>query len=412
MKNLFDYQEKDYPYHFWLVQFIVFTYCIVRLASRDYSIYGELPLEYFNYNRPFLSVYPSFLLEILNTHFLYWFVDYPSSSTLYNLQMFAMTLSFLGLIGFFPKICALSLFILLTHFTGFIQATNAEIEGGTLLLMVLLILAFSSSSSFYCIFKKNDISRRNENRWPIFLVFLVVSVFYTTSGLNKLIDVGPWWPFVLHLDKLAQVSLENSIFLFSRKVDAVFCLTVLNAGYFWSFIAGIMTLVGELAFISILFYPKYRLLLVTNMFILHYFVYLTAGINFMGSTFILLLCFDWNALFRKATIIYDINCIQKQRLAMIIERCDWFNKVSFISRENPKAKDFVSQDCPSDFVVIEESSRELQGSNALGVIFHKVPLFWFFAFLLKIPFLEFLAVRWCSRFNRGFYQSFLVSPKK
>lgn len=408
MKNFFDYQKEDYPYHFWLIQFVVFSYCIVRLASRDYSIYGEIPLEYFNYTRPFLSVYPSFLLEIFNTHFVYWFVDYPTSTTLYYLQKVAISLGVLGLIGFYPKICALCLFVILTHFTGFIQATNAEIEGGTLLLIVLLILAFSSRSSFYCLFKKNDTTRKNDNRWPIFFVFLVVGLFYTTSGLNKLIDVGPWWPFFLHLERLAQVSLENSLFLESRRVDAVFCLTVLNAGYFWSVIAGIITLFGELAFISILFYPKYRLLLVTNMFILHYFVYLSAGINFMGSSFILLLCLDWNSFFRGATIIYDPNCIQIRKFVKLAKHFDLFDKLTLISSDDPKSKNLVTQNGKSNFVVIEESNSERHGRHALAIIFHKVPLFWSLAFLSKIPFIEFLAVRLCNRFNNNFYKSFLV----
>ena len=172
MKTLFDYRQKDYPYHFWLMQFIVFSYCIVRMASRDYSIYGEVPTEYFNYIRPYVSVYPSFVLELLNTHFIYWFIDYPSSATLFYAQRISILIGILGLLGIFPRTCALCLFLLLTHFTGFIQATNAELEGGTLLLVVLLILANSSNQSFYCLFKKNERTRSNENRWPIFLVFL------------------------------------------------------------------------------------------------------------------------------------------------------------------------------------------------------------------------------------------------
>tara|TARA_B100000242_G_scaffold76845_1_gene50238 strand:+ start:1438 stop:2682 length:1245 start_codon:yes stop_codon:yes gene_type:complete len=402
MKNLFDYRQKDYPYHFWLMQFIAFSYCILRLASRDYSIYGELPIEYFNYNRPYVSVYPSFILEILNTHFLYWFVDYPSSTTLYHTQRISMLIAILGLLGIFPRICALCLFLLLTHFTGFIQATNAELEGGTLLLVVLLILALSSSASFYCLFKRNNRNRCNENRWPVFLLFLFVGLFYTTSGLNKLIDVGPWWPFVLHLEKLAQVSIENSLFLTSRRVDALFCLGVLNAGYFWSVIAGLMTLVGELAFVSILFYPKYRLFLITNMFFLHYFVYLTAGINFLGSTFILLLCLDWNALFRKVTIIYDPGCSHKKKFAVLAKRYDWLDKLTFLSKDNPSSKNFLAQDETCDFLVIEESSGKKRGMDALDVLFHKIPVLWFFAFLSKIPILEALIIHLCIRLNKTF----------
>ena len=168
---------KDYPYHFWLMQFIAFSYCILRLASRDYSIYGELPIEYFNYNRPYVSVYPSFILEILNTHFLYWFVDYPSSTTLYHTQRISMLIAILGLLGIFPRICALCLFLLLTHFTGFIQATNAELEGGTLLLVVLLILALSSALRFVS-FKRN-----NRNR-----------SMRTDGGLSSLLFVGLFLP--------------------------------------------------------------------------------------------------------------------------------------------------------------------------------------------------------------------------
>ncbi len=412
MKTLFDYRQKDYPYHFWLMQFIVFSYCIVRMASRDYSIYGEVPTEYFNYIRPYVSVYPSFLLELLNTHFIYWFIDYPSSATLFYAQRISILIGILGLMGIFPRTCALCLFLLLTHFTGFIQATNAELEGGTLLLVVLLILAISSNQSFYCLFKKNERTRSNENRWPIFLVFLVVGIFYTTSGLNKLIDVGPWWPFVLHLEKLAQVSLEGSLFLTSRRVDALFCLSTLNAGYFWSFLSGIMTLVGELGFIAILFYPKYRLFLIINMFFLHYFVYLTAGINFMGSTFILFLCLDWNALFRKVTIIYDPECVHKQKLVRLTKRFDWFGQVALLSREHPKSKDYIVQDGTSGFVAIEETCREQYGSQALGSLFHKIPVFWLFALLSKIPFLESLALLICKRLSKSFYHSLLATEVK
>ena len=44
----------------------------------------------------------------------------------------------------------------------------------------------------------------------VFLLFCLWAFFYH-FGLNKLIGVGPWWSFVLHLEKLAQVSIENSL---------------------------------------------------------------------------------------------------------------------------------------------------------------------------------------------------------
>ena len=78
----------------------------------------------------------------------------------------------------------------------------------------------------------------------------------------------------------------------------------------------------------------------------------------MGSTFILLLCFDWNSLFRKVTIIYDSRCIQKRKLVMIVKRCDWFNKVTLISREDPKSKDFVSKGIVQVILLSSKSQTE------------------------------------------------------
>jgi len=100
--------------------------------------------------------------------------------------------------------------------------------------------------------------------------------------------------------------------------------------------------------------------------------------------------------------------MQKRKFVKLAKRFDLFNKLTIISRDDPKSKGFVTQDGRSDFIVIEESNIERHGSHGLAIIFHKVPLFWSLAFLTKIPFMEFLAVRLCKWINNNFYKSFLV----
>ena len=176
--RFFKFEIKDYPYHFWIIQFVVFSYIIYRLISRDYSVYGLVPEEYFNYPRAYTNVYPNWIVQIFNTHWIYWFLDYPNNNTLKFLQNSGIIISAMGLIGIFPRICALISFILLTHLTGFIQATNAEIEGGTLLLVSLLVLTVSiPSQSFFRLGLRRTYLKSNDYRWPVFLLFLFVGTF-------------------------------------------------------------------------------------------------------------------------------------------------------------------------------------------------------------------------------------------
>ena len=382
--RLLDYRIKDYPFHFWLIQIVVFAYVAIRMISRDYSIYGEIPAVYFDYPRLVTNTYPSQVLELFNFHWIHWFVEYPSSKTLQYLQGSCLLMSLIGLLGILPRIMAGLLFVLLTYFTGLIQATNAELEGGTLLLVSLLVLAISSKNCFYSLFFwKNKMDASKENRWPIILLLLFVGAFYTTSGINKIIDVGPWWPFSLHLENLGVFSMEDSLFLTGRRVNFDF-LTSLDS-YWLSVFSGFVTLIGEIGFISILFFPKYRLFFIVSMAILHINVYFSTGINFLGSIFILFLCFDWNALVRKAIIVYDSDCGVCTKTVILLEKLDVFNRLAFVTNiENSDAR-FDDSRLNKEMGLAEEDGSILYGADAFEVVFHKVPIFWPIAIFLKIP---------------------------
>ena len=387
--RFFDYRQKDYPFHFWIIQFVVFLYVIIRLLSRDYSIYGEIPAEYFNYPRYLTNLYPSWLIEIFNTHWIYWFLKYPGSETLKLLQNLGVFMGLLGFFGILPKYCSIALFVLLSHLTGFIQATNAEIEGGTVLMVSLLVLSLSPNSCFYRISRKNSTERSNKNRWPVFLLFMLVGAFYTISGLNKILDVGPWWPFTLHLDNLSAHSLENSVFLSSRYVN--FGFTALLDNYWFSVISGLLSLVGELGFITILFLPRYRFFFILNMIVLHILVYLSAGINFIGSSFILILCFDWNALFRRATVYYDADCGICQQTMDLISKLDFFKLIKITPAQNLDSDKLDKNRLMLEMGLQEQDGSVYYGADAFEIIFTKLPPFWLLALLYKIPGVIFIA---------------------
>jgi len=103
------------------------------------------------------------------------------------------------------------------HITGMMQASNSELDGGTLLLCALLILSVSPRASFYRLgrrFPGNKSGRDYRDvahHWPVFLLLLTVGLFYSYVGLNKLVDVGPHWPAVLHPNKSKCFQLINLV---------------------------------------------------------------------------------------------------------------------------------------------------------------------------------------------------------
>jgi len=285
-------------FHFYLMQAVGFLYLAYRFASRDYSIYGHLADTYFNYPRTFsFELWGTPLLHFVSFHFIYDFIPIPSADLIAFMQYGVVAACLAGLIGLFPKISAIIAFILAIHITSFMHASNAEIDGGALALCLVLILALSPKSNFYSLKKFEPFKRKIDHHWPVFLLFLFVGAFYTMGGLNKVFDVGPHWGSVVGLDRLALHGLENSLFVSSRFVEPWVSYIMLSKPL--AIFAGWTSFIGEIGFISILFLPRFRAFFVLSMIALHIFVFQMAGINFVGSSCVLLLCMDWNKLIER-----------------------------------------------------------------------------------------------------------------
>jgi len=293
--------DRDYSYHFRLIQLVAFLYAFYRLMSRDYSVYGFLDDSFYTYPRWITNLYPVSGAYIFTFQFLH-DLGLPrlGQSGLNILQLSGILFSVGGLLGILPRFCAWALLAVLVYLTGLIQATNAEIDGGTLCLVALFCVAVSEKGSPYAFSKKVKTpiwEQSPKYRWPVFLFFMLVSAFYVMAGINKLVDVGPQFPFVLHLENLATKGIENSIFASSRYVHPVIVQIMTNP--ILSYPSGLMTLIAEVGFCAILFLPNWRWFFVGSMIGLHVLVFMTAGINFLGSIAILLLCLDWNRILTK-----------------------------------------------------------------------------------------------------------------
>ncbi|MFQ5486110.1 MAG: thiol-disulfide oxidoreductase DCC family protein [Desulfobacterales bacterium] len=296
--------------------------------------------------------------------------------------------------GVKPKVCAALNLILGLHVTGMVIASNSEVDDGTLALFSMLVLAFSPTTSFYGPGRFNPFDKSKNYSWPIFLFMLSVGVFYSTAGLNKAIQEGLLWPFNLHLDYLAYNCLERSLFVGSRFAEPFICSGVTQS-YLFSVVAGSIAFVGELGFICILWFPRYRWFFVVSMSLLHIFTLLMAGINFVGNTLLLFVCLDWNVLIRKFTAYFDDRCGICQGFVRITRKLDWFGRIHFvgISKINPEGSDFDINLLSLEMGGQDEDGEIYYGVDVMEQIANRCPPLWVFALLMKVPGVIFMA-RW------------------
>ena len=375
------------PLHFYLLQFVGFAYMAYRFASRDYTVYGYLPDELFTYPRTiFVEIWPFPIMHYTSFQFIYDWISRPSPQTIELLQWIVIFACLCGLVGLLPRLAAWTAFLIGTHITGFIQATNADMDGGTLALLALLVLGLSPSTAHYG--WRNGYSLRKRSvvfHWPIFLLLFFVGTFYTMAGLNKIVDVGPHWALILDLDTLAYRCLYGGMFADSRYMVPAICewMTLRPLALF----SAMVTQIGEAGFVSVLWFPRYRLFFAFTAIAMHFFVYTTAGINFLGSSAILILVLDWNAFARRIDVYYEGTSSYIVRRLRRLQRFDWFGRI----RVGPASMETGAPECSNVLVVIDENGEVYYGADAFEQLAAKVPLYYSYYLLMQIPGLIYLA---------------------
>jgi predicted DCC family thiol-disulfide oxidoreductase YuxK len=239
----------------------------------------------------------------------------------------------------------------------------------------------------------------------VFLLFLFVGSYYSLAGLNKIIDVGIVFPFTLDLEKWNLFATQTSIFVSIRNYFPEFTNHPLMMSSLFSDISGIITLIVELFFVGILFLPRYRFFFIISMIIMHILVYYTHAINFLGSSVILLLCFDWNIFFREINLIYDDDCGFCKRSLRIVKRFDFFNKIVLTPSYKIKTNEFGldNERLLAEMSGVDENSEVYYGADAFEQVFSRIFVFWPIAILMKVPFVIFIAraiYKWIAK-NRS-----------
>lgn len=388
--RLFGVLRESPALHVYLMQAVGFLYLAYRFASRDYSVYGLLPDEAFAYPRNYQTeLWPLPPLHFTTLQFLYDFLPRPSVEVIRGMQITVVGASLLGFLGIFPRLAAALAFLLAAHVTGFAQSSNADVDGGTMALCLMLILALSPRSNFYG-WKRFDLhARSTDHHWPVFLLFLVVGSYYTFSGINKVVEIGPEWPFTLHLEHLAEVGIEQTLFRSDR-----FRIAPVSAAHLspaMSVFGGIASLIGETGFILILFLPRYRLFFAASMVAMHALVYAMQGINFLGSSAVILLCVDWNALVRPVTVLYDSDCGFCEQSIRRVRALDWFRRIRprtiLESGELPVDQERLRHEMGA----VDDAGVVTYGADAFDEVFVRTPLLWPLALLLRVPGVIFVA---------------------
>ena len=377
----------DYNFHFYLLQFVGSFYMIYRLWSRDYSHLGLFVEEFRNYPRGlFHEIFPIPLSYFTTCQFIYEFIPFPSPYFIGIIQFSIIVSSIFVLIGVIPRIMSIFSFLLYLHLIGIMQSIDGEIDGGTLLIILFLILSMSPSDFFY---KINSVDVKNKiPQWPIYLLLIFVGSFYSFAGLNKILNVGLSFPFTLDLEKWNLYATEISLLRSSRNYNLIMTSSDLILNEYISDFMGFIVLLTELLFFSIIFLPRHRFILVFTMITMHIIVYYTAAINFLGSSFILLLCFDWNIFLRKITVYYDGSCGFCKKSLSFIKKHDLFDKLNLIPSNTLKSNNTIginTNRLNQEIGARDENGEIYYGSDAFEQIFFRTPVFWIVNLIYKVP---------------------------
>lgn len=275
-----------------ILQFVVPLYGIYRLVSRDYAVYALYGSEGAIWPRPVTHNYPTIIIEILNGQVLFKNFYWPNPVQIQIASFIAILCLIFLILGIYPRTMALMAAAVINVLHGFMQITNAEVDGGTLTVATLFWFSLMPSgvlnTRFVTTLNSNVQDTHRKRQSCLFGYQLLVASFYFGSGLMKLIDVGPHWIFTLHLDRLAQQRIYEITFVNSR-----FGVPWILDWFTWyplSVVGAIAVLLGELGLLACLIMaPKFLPIPIVILILMHTLIFLTSGINFLGNSILLIL---------------------------------------------------------------------------------------------------------------------------
>jgi len=121
------------------------------------------------------------------------------------------------------------------------------------------------------------------------------------------------------------------------------------------------------------------------MITMHMAVFYSAGINFIGSSVLLILCLDWNSLVRSGVIFYNSSSENTCKLVRILAKLNFNDRVTFA---NPKT--VGENKTHSNHLTFEdENGTSHHGIYAFEQLCHRTPCLYPIAAILKFPGIKF-----------------------
>lgn len=291
MDNQFDRARSlDPAVHYSLFFRFTIAYVFYRVISRPAFAYGALDPSFATYPRPATKVYPPLVHEVVSfawVHKFFW----PTPEFLNGLQLIILLACVLAFLGYAARACSLVVFTGLLYQTSLMQMTNSELDGGTLVLALCLWFAVQKKGLISRVFSRAAKTPTKHAGEAILGSQMIVGAFYFYSGLNKLVDVGPGFPWQLSLPNLAEVRRYEILWSGARLGEDR--LLQLMENEILSVIGGAVVLGSELLLLpALLFFRRLRLPAVLGLVSLHFLVLFAAGINFMGNSILLFAALD------------------------------------------------------------------------------------------------------------------------
>jgi len=217
---------------------------------------------------------------------------------------------------------------------------------------------------------------------PLRFVWLLMGVIYFFPGFWKFVWAGPDWAFSDNLKfRLYKTWFEFGDWTPFFRIDQYPFLYKL---------AALGTIVFELTFIFIIFFPRIRLLAVVGGLLLHNLTNVFMRIPFWWLQSCYVSFFDWNAIFHRIGrwiykdemyLFYDGNCKSCRRNIAYFRVFDVFGRVSYVNvlgEEETENNDWHLLDYSAikTNMYAGVGSRSLPGIQVFQEIAKRVPVFW------------------------------------
>jgi predicted DCC family thiol-disulfide oxidoreductase YuxK len=380
------FTEKTHPINLAVFRIVLFLTVVTTAAESDVIWFSEFPKE--------------LLFAPTGLGWLFGYIPLNELWAKVSTLLFLL-FCFTGMMGFFTRTSALLALILGFYVLGIPQFFG-KVRHYHHLIWFLAILAASrcgdalSIDAIFAARKRADLGIADPPgsspayALPLRFVWLLMGVIYFFPGFWKFVLAGPDWAFSDNLKfRLYKTWFEYGNWVPFFRIDHYPLLYKL---------AALATMIFELSFIFIIFFPGIRLLAALGGLLFHNLTYVLMRIPFWWLQPCYVSFFDWYAVFKRIghwfyrdemSVFYDGNCKSCIRKIAYFRVFDVFGRVSYVpvtDEGGTQDKDCHSMDYPSikKHIYASVGSRHLQGIDVFREVAKRIPVLWPASLFLSI----------------------------